>query len=49
MLVFEWQGSRWKLKKKENMEYKIKMKARDGSNATLTQKEVDNLEEILGV
>ena len=49
MLVFEWQGRKWKLKKKENMEYEIKMKARDGSNATLAQREVNNPEEILGV
>ena len=48
MLIFEWQGSKWKLKKKENMEYEIKMKARDGSEATLTQKEVNGPEEILG-
>ena len=49
MLIFEWRGGAWSQKKKERMNYTINMKARDGSNAILTQKEVNDLEEILGV
>ena len=37
------------MRKREKMNYTISMKARDGSNAMLTQKEVNNPEEILGV